>query len=332
MLDAAMAKAGILTWLTRFPGFGKENVEDMFFEGDDVDATADLDANEGDDDADDVDDDEEAEDTPKKSHNDAKGQANVEYNDLLDNPYPVGTRISKLFAGRAFEGLVTWSDGELYEICYEDGDEEVFGISGFNNDVKILGTITLTLLKQLDLSQERKQTTSLLGKKKKKAAIVAAIKRMVSEKEEPLLHLAKDGKYYATYQEKREANIRVNMEVFKSKGLDDIKKSMRKRPQVATLSRSKKRSSPAAPSEIRRSNRKRRKAPDNNGLDDDWHLASVRKEVAATRRRKLEAAVKKRLNMTSIETLSEENRKKLENLPDWTEEMENFLIYGKKSQ
>ena len=52
--------------------------------------------------------------------------------------YPVGTRFRKTFDGHgSFVGSVTSFDGELYEVLYEDGDQEIFDASGFDG-VEIL--------------------------------------------------------------------------------------------------------------------------------------------------------------------------------------------------
>lgn len=55
--------------------------------------------------------------------------------------YPIHTRLRKHFPGHGyFEGRVAGFDGEFYDILYQDGDSEVFDITGFDS-VEILAPL-----------------------------------------------------------------------------------------------------------------------------------------------------------------------------------------------
>jgi hypothetical protein len=128
---------------------------------------------------------------------------------------------------------------------------------------------------------------------------------------------AKDGLWYSTYQEKADANKKTNDEYLRSKGLLDTLASMKKK------SRPRKRASPSrttiarvvTPTPTRRSNRLRETKAAYVGLKLDFQEPARKKAKApknGTKARK--------------EAFCEEDLRALQNVPDWLEEMEDFLM------
>ena len=122
-------------------------------------------------------------------------------------------------------------------------------------------------------------------------------------------HLARDGLYYGTYQELRNANVSNNERRLKELGLDKMK-------QIGKRGRSSPQKRKAAPTTPpRRSSRVRNVTPERFGLDEDPV------EVASVKR-----AQSKRKRSPAMAALSEEDRNTLEKLPGWVDDMEKYLI------
>ena len=135
-------------------------------------------------------------------------------------------------------------------------------------------------------------------------------------------HLAKDGVYYNTYEEKREANIRYNQEHLKAKGLDQESFALLSRKITPDRPRSvRKQQSPVEDEDhtmVRRSSTRQRKAPDESfqALDDDMERKLARPKIK--KRRIL-------YNNSTAAPLTEEQRKKLRQDVEWMEELEDYL-------
>ena len=125
-------------------------------------------------------------------------------------------------------------------------------------------------------------------------------------------HQAKDGLWYPSYQAKAAANKRRNLEVLKEKNLVSFSESMKK---VSPSPPKKKRKAAAskAPTEIRKSRRLRKEPASHKPLE------FLEEEPRAPRKPRSPRKSKPK-------GLSEEDMKKLKNLPDWLDEMEEFLL------
>jgi len=121
------------------------------------------------------------------------------------------------------------------------------------------------------------------------------------------IHYAKDGLYYETYEEMRNANVRFNQAHLESMGLAEIKAALRRQTKKRPKKVIRRVVTP------RRSNRVRKTPPANTGLQDD----SIDRVIARN---------KKKQKRSNNAMLSEEDRQKLANLPDWMEDMEGYLI------
>ena len=119
--------------------------------------------------------------------------------------------------------------------------------------------------------------------------------------------LAKDGKVYNTYTELVEANKRRNEEHIKMLGLHTFVKET-KSPVV----KKKKRQKVVTPEEVRRSSRVKRVTPEFVALPDNFVEPRKKKRKVESSSRKIE--------------LSEGDRAKLRDLPDWLDDMEDFLL------
>jgi hypothetical protein len=142
--------------------------------------------------------------------------------------------------------------------------------------------------------------------------------KMSAKKTKKCCHRAKDGLYYASFQEKVDANKRHIQQKLKEMGLD---RSSFQRMRLTSIAKKKEKSSPAkqkTPLEAtRRSSRVRKAPPENGGLPEDYML-EIRASEARKKRKKVYP------NRTASTSLSEEDRKKLSAI-DWLEEMEVYL-------
>lgn len=148
------------------------------------------------------------------------------------------------------------------------------------------------------------------------------INAMSEQPNEAHQHLARDGFYYATYQEMRNANVKSNEKRLRELGLDKMKVGRKvrspttpmRKPPTSTMT-----TPPSFESPTRRSNRVRRVTPERPGLEEDpfCELTPPAKR-AKTRRNSMASSV-------SARSLSKKDRKVLENLPDWLNSMEKYL-------
>lgn len=137
---------------------------------------------------------------------------------------------------------------------------------------------------------------------------------MVLEDEEKkqTKHLAKDGKYYDSYEEKRAANIRFNQEHLKAVGLD--RQSFSQLKKHKRISRVIKKTQEPDHTMVRRSSSRLRKAPESfQVLDEDVDRVIARNQPRRKKRR------------TVNTTVSEEERQKLRQAVDWMDELEEYL-------
>jgi hypothetical protein len=128
------------------------------------------------------------------------------------------------------------------------------------------------------------------------------------------VHRSKDGLWYDSPLAMVAANRACNEKVLKDLGLDQASKEKlfgKKRKSVIK----RKQTTPAK--DIRRSSRLRNVTPDHSGLKDEEEERAVM--VSRPRKR----AAKKHSTATP---LSKQERQRLENLPDWTQEMETYLL------
>ena len=127
-------------------------------------------------------------------------------------------------------------------------------------------------------------------------------------------HLARDGLYYTTYQEMRNANVKSNEKRLRDLGLHSMKDSVRRQ----TPSHPKKlASTPNFEAPVRRSNRVRRVTPERLDLEKDSLEEQGPSKRAKTRRK----------TNTALRTLvlSDEDRKRLSNVPNWLNDLEEYL-------
>ena len=157
--------------------------------------------------------------------------------------------------------------------------------------------------------------------------------------------LARDGLYYATYQEMRNANVRDNEKRLKALGLDKKLVPVQKRKLVSNHKSSSSSSSnnnnnkrnktgdSNTTTPVRRSNRVRRVTPEIPlGLDEDpfepsraTKKSKVRRISTSSNSGSGAAVVTAAESSSSSRSLSEEDRNKLKNLPDWVNDMEIYL-------
>ena len=129
---------------------------------------------------------------------------------------------------------------------------------------------------------------------------------------------SKDGFHYPTYQAMRDANVAHNRGHLKKLGLEKASRNMRKsiRPKkkkrYVKHARMKVSETTEAP---RRSNRVRKVEPPVKSVEDPEVLASLRSPKPKPRKKRADA-----------NRLTPEEREKLQNLPDWTAEMEYYLM------
>lgn len=154
--------------------------------------------------------------------------------------------------------------------------------------------------------------------------------------------LARDGLYYATYQEMRNANVRDNEKRLKALGLDKKLVPVQKRKQVSSYGSNSNKRNKAGDSNtrtttVRRSNRVRRVTPEQPlGLEEDPFESSRATKKSKVRRTSSTSnagsgggttttAVGAAATSSSSRSLSEDDRNKLKNLPDWVNDMEVYL-------
>ena len=130
---------------------------------------------------------------------------------------------------------------------------------------------------------------------------------------------SKDGKWYLSYEEMAEANRKANNEYLRSKGLLNFKSPLQKRKQSAktTKTRSRHQLSRVVTPPLRRSSRVRRSPPENSGLEHDFQEAP---------RPKRQRKVSKGSFRSKVEVFTEEDFKALEDVPDWLDDMEEWLL------
>jgi hypothetical protein len=138
---------------------------------------------------------------------------------------------------------------------------------------------------------------------------------------------AKDALWYPSYVEMVAGNRRANEEHLRSKGLLDMVKDLKQQQKAKKSRKSFSKTKVAAKSNtvlqpLRRSSRRVRSSPpENNGisLEDNNALLALDKEPPRKKKRVIQP---KRESRT---TLSDEQLKQLLNLPDWLEDMEEWL-------
>jgi len=142
-------------------------------------------------------------------------------------------------------------------------------------------------------------------------------------------HVAKDGKVYESYERMREANIRYNEELLKSKGLDAASfadmlskaKAHSKRQQKPKQQQEQEQQSKLnVDHSMQRRSARKRKTPEFLSLDYDEPLSNAKSRSAGKKARKL----------APISTLSEEDRENLRTEVDWLDDMEKYLIEEEK--
>jgi hypothetical protein len=151
---------------------------------------------------------------------------------------------------------------------------------------------------------------------------------------------AKDGLYYSSYEEKRNANIRRNHEVLVQKGLAKPLLQSLKRQSTRALSPVK-RKPPAAvvspPSGPRRlSNRIRKAPPPLSDLTEDWRKEPSPKKGKGDPYEEIQyrrGETKLRRQQIAVESLTKEERLELSRYireessgePSWVDEMDEYL-------
>lgn len=146
------------------------------------------------------------------------------------------------------------------------------------------------------------------------------------EEEEEKKHLAKDGNYYKTYEEKRMANIRYNQEHLKAKGLDQesfarIIHNTTKTPERPRSARKQRSVIEEDHTMVRRSSTRQRKAPEPfQILDDDMDRSIARNLYKAKKRR-----IVNNNNNSTVAPLTEEQRNQLRQDVEWMDELEDYL-------
>lgn len=131
-------------------------------------------------------------------------------------------------------------------------------------------------------------------------------------------YLAKDGLYYITYQDRRDANIRFNNERLKDLGLDGSCFAHITPKKLGTPKSSRRRSVTPSPQTAaaapRRSSRRKRQAP------PEYPPLEMVDEMAKRPQR-----TKKR-NAVALPALTVEERQKLRGEEDWLEHLETYLL------
>lgn len=139
------------------------------------------------------------------------------------------------------------------------------------------------------------------------------------EEDKTTQHLAKDGKYYMTYEEKRAANIRYNQEHLKAKGLDResfaLLKKKQTSPRVKRPTRKLQQEEELDHTMVRRSSTRQRTAPASFQMLDDGNIDRI---IARPKQ-------KKRHIVNNTVTLTAEERNKLRKDVEWMEELEDYL-------
>jgi hypothetical protein len=133
---------------------------------------------------------------------------------------------------------------------------------------------------------------------------------------------SKDGRWYPSYVEMVAGNRQANEEVLRSKGLLDLPaflKKKRKQPANAMSTPTRTRSSRVVTPPSRRSSRVRRSPPEKYGLELDFREPPRRKKPKASPNNKSGPRAK-------VEAFTEEDLKALESVPDWFDDMEEFLL------
>ncbi|GAX13674.1 hypothetical protein FisN_14Lh310 [Fistulifera solaris] len=129
-------------------------------------------------------------------------------------------------------------------------------------------------------------------------------------------HLAKDGVYYNTYEEKRAANIRYNQEHLKAKGLDQVSFALLKKKAVLPRKRSVvKEKSPVV---VRRSTRQSKTPEPFQMLNDDDDHRNVDHDISR-------AKTKKRRIVHNTTALTAEQRQQLRQEVAWMDDLEDYL-------
>ena len=141
---------------------------------------------------------------------------------------------------------------------------------------------------------------------------------MSRESDEAHQHLARDGLYYATYQEMRNANVKSNEKRLRELGLDKMKVGRNIRPPTTPKRKTPTITTPSSfESPMRRSNRVRRVTPERPGLEEDPFSEPPAKRTKTSRSR--------RTFSVAARSMPDDDRKLLENLPDWLNSMEEYL-------
>jgi hypothetical protein len=126
--------------------------------------------------------------------------------------------------------------------------------------------------------------------------------------------LAKDGLYYATYKEMREANVRANLQHLENLGLQEYKPLIV--PKKRTLQRV------AAPEQVRRSTRVRKEVTVLQMLHDDDRPLHKKSKI---RRRNTTTTDTSQPTTTHSKSLSHEQRHSLPPLPAWLDTFHHYL-------
>jgi hypothetical protein len=145
----------------------------------------------------------------------------------------------------------------------------------------------------------------------------------LTETEQNTFWCNKDGRWYPSYVELVAANRQAIDEVLRSKGLLDIglgaflKK--RKKPAKTPSTPTRTRSSQVVTPPSRRSSRVRRSPPEKYGLELDFLEPPRRKKPKASPNNKSGPRAK-------VERITEEDLKALEGVPDWFDDMKEWLL------
>jgi N-methylhydantoinase A/oxoprolinase/acetone carboxylase beta subunit len=133
-------------------------------------------------------------------------------------------------------------------------------------------------------------------------------------------HLAKDGVYYNTYEEKRAANIRYNQEHLKAKGLDQVSFALLKHKTKAVSLSTRKRPvvKEESPVIVRRSTRQSKTPETLQMLNDDDHR-HIDRAISRTKTKK------RRIVHNTTTALIAEQRQKLRQEVAWMDDLEDYL-------
>lgn len=175
---------------------------------------------------------------------------------------------------------------------------------------------------EVDVQEESEELPQSISSQRRRSNIDhKPIHTMSTEPDETHVHLARDGLYYATYQEMRNANVKSNEKRLRELGLDKMKIG-RVRPPTTPKKKPPTKSGTTTPSSsfespMRRSNRVRRVTPELPALEEDPFSEPPRK--------KAKASLRSRTSPVAAKAVSDKERKLLENLPDWLNSMEEYL-------